>query len=179
MTCHVDGVEMQISIYQMFRNAGSKMAELATWDELVAGTACPLCAPREKYTEYIYFVSKLSASSLYLSRNQHYRGTVSLIYDGPHAVKISQLTTQQWHDFADDMRRVDAAIQQVFKPDHINVESLGNSVPHLHVHFIPRYQSDPRWRHPIWTTERKDMPNVTLSEDAYAQLAHDINQELA
>lgn len=155
------------------------MADLAAWDELVVGTACPLCAPREKYTEYIHFVRTLSVSSLYLSSSQIYRGTVSLIYDGPHAVKISQLSAQQWHDFAEDIWRVEAAVQQAFKPDHINVESLGNSVPHLHFHFIPRYQSDPRWRHPVWMTERKDMPNVTLSADEYAQLAANLNQALA
>jgi diadenosine tetraphosphate (Ap4A) HIT family hydrolase len=104
---------------------------------------------------------------------------VSLIYDGPHAVKISQLSAQQWHDFAEDIRRVEAAVQHVFTPDHINVECLGNSVPHLHFHFIPRYQSDPRWRHPVWMTERKDMLNVTLNADEYAQLADSLNQTLA
>lgn len=154
------------------------MAELAPWAELVAGRACPLCSPRAKYTEFIYFVRKLSVSSLYLSRNQAYQGTCSLIYDMQHAVSISALTAGQWRDFADDLQRAERAIQQVFKPDHLNIEGLGNSVPHLHFHIVPRYRSDPRWGSPIWMTEREQMADVRLDEQAYVWLALDIDQAL-
>lgn len=155
------------------------MSELAAWDELIVGKNCPLCAPRERYTEFIYFVKKLSISTIYLSKNQAYRGTVALVFDGSHTVSISQLTEQQWQQFSADIRVTEAAVQQAFTPDHINVESLGNSVPHLHFHLIPRYKSDARWGHPIWTTERKDMPDLRLAEYEYAALAATLNQTTA
>jgi diadenosine tetraphosphate (Ap4A) HIT family hydrolase len=50
----------------------------------------------------------------------------------------------------------------VTQPDHINVESLGNVVPHLHWHIIPRYVDDPRWGMPIWTTPLSAMPDARL-----------------
>ena len=52
-------------------------------------------------------------------------------------------------------------VTRAFQPDHVNLECLGNTVPHLHVAIIPRYRSDPRWGHPIWTTSRAEMPKRT------------------
>jgi diadenosine tetraphosphate (Ap4A) HIT family hydrolase len=34
-------------------------------------------------------------------------------------------------------------VQQVFNPAKLNVLMLGNSVPHLHAHIVPRYLDDP------------------------------------
>ena len=48
------------------------------------------------------------------------------------------------------------------RPDHVNVESLGNVVPHLHWHIIPRYVGDARWGMPIWTTRSSAMPDHRL-----------------
>lgn len=42
-------------------------------------------------------------------------------------------------------------------PEHINVERLGNTVPHLHWGQLRRYKNDRRWGHPIWTTERSEI----------------------
>ncbi len=30
-------------------------------------------------------------------------------------------------------------------PDKINIAALGNMVPHLHIHIIPRFINDPWW----------------------------------
>jgi len=35
-------------------------------------------------------------------------------------------------------------------PDKINLASLGNQVPHLHWHVIPRFKDDPHWPFAIW-----------------------------
>jgi diadenosine tetraphosphate (Ap4A) HIT family hydrolase len=36
-----------------------------------------------------------------------------------------------------------AAVVAVTRPDHANIESLGNVVPHLRWHIVPRYVADP------------------------------------
>ncbi|EQC51932.1 HIT domain-containing protein [Bacteriovorax sp. DB6_IX] len=38
-------------------------------------------------------------------------------------------------------------------PDKINVASLGNVVPQLHIHVLARYQNDRAWPGPIWGTQ--------------------------
>jgi diadenosine tetraphosphate (Ap4A) HIT family hydrolase len=46
---------------------------------------------------------------------------------------------------------VGRALQDVFAPIKINYNVLGNSVPHLHTHIVPRYADDPRpgWPFPF------------------------------
>jgi len=42
------------------------------------------------------------------------------------------------------------ALIRVVEPDKINVASLGNRVPHVHWHVIPRFLDDPHFPNPIW-----------------------------
>jgi len=48
----------------------------------------------------------------------------------------------------------EAALREVMTPDKINLASLGNVVPHLHWHVIPRFADDPHFPNPVWG-ERK------------------------
>lgn len=154
------------------------MADLAKWDDLVNGRNCPLCLPRPNISETAYFVRKFGASSLYLSREQTYRGAVMLVYDLKHVARVDQLSASEWSDFAAEIQMAQAAIFRTFNPDHVNVECLGNMVPHLHFHVIPRYMTDDRWRGPIWMTNQSDMPSKVLDESAYIEMARAINNEL-
>ena len=47
-------------------------------------------------------------------------------------------------------------LRAVLQPDKINVASLGNVVPHLHWHVVPRYRDDPHFPDPIWGSRRRD-----------------------
>jgi diadenosine tetraphosphate (Ap4A) HIT family hydrolase len=76
-----------------------------------------------------------------------------LVLDLRHAVRPDQLSAEEWTVFCADLHKAETAIARVAKPDHINVVSLGNVVPHLHWHIVPRYRTDPRWGGPIWPEE--------------------------
>ena len=41
-------------------------------------------------------------------------------------------------------------LMQHYKGDKLNVASLGNMVPQLHLHHIVRYQHDSVWPNPVW-----------------------------
>jgi len=123
---------------------------------------CPLCAPRPPSNEYWELIARLSVSSLYLSANQTYRGQCQLIFDLRHAAHLDALTIEEWRAMADDLYRSQRAVVAVARPDHMNVESLGNVVAHLHWHIIPRYKNDPRWGQPIWTTPLESMIDTRL-----------------
>ena len=41
-------------------------------------------------------------------------------------------------------------IVRELRPDKVNLASLGNVVPHLHWHVIPRWRDDPWFPQPIW-----------------------------
>lgn len=43
-------------------------------------------------------------------------------------------------------------LKNLFHPDKLNIASLGNIVPQLHIHIIARYINDPAWPNPVWNT---------------------------
>lgn len=49
----------------------------------------------------------------------------------------------------------EAALRQLYLPQKINLASLGNLVPHLHWHVIPRFVDDPHFPAPIWAATRR------------------------
>ena len=53
---------------------------------------------------------------------------------------------------------VELAIRETLSPDKINLASLGNAVPHLHWHIIPRFINDKHFPSPIWVTPRHETP---------------------
>ena len=50
---------------------------------------------------------------------------------------------------------VEAALRELMRPDQINLASLGNVVPHLHWHVIPRFRDDSRFPDPVWAPPRR------------------------
>jgi diadenosine tetraphosphate (Ap4A) HIT family hydrolase len=45
---------------------------------------------------------------------------------------------------------VEEVLRNLLRPDKVNLASLGNAVPHLHWHVIPRFRDDPHFPNPIW-----------------------------
>lgn len=41
-------------------------------------------------------------------------------------------------------------LENLFKPDKLNVAALGNMVPQLHLHHVARFKNDAAWPAPIW-----------------------------
>lgn len=131
---------------------------------------CPFDAPRPTSSEHWDFVAALSISSLYLSANQTYRGYSLLIFDPRHAVRLDQLTAQEWQAYSADLRVAHDALVEAVRPDHVNVELLGNVISHLHWHLVPRRRDDARWGGPIWTTSASEMAHTRLAPEERAAL---------
>lgn len=47
---------------------------------------------------------------------------------------------------------VEAALRELLHPDKVNLASLGNQVPHLHWHVIPRFADDKHFPDPVWAS---------------------------
>jgi diadenosine tetraphosphate (Ap4A) HIT family hydrolase len=151
---------------------------LAPWSELQLGRGCPLCAPRPAVNEFSYFVCKLTVSSLYLARNQAYLGTCTIVYDPRHVTRPSELDVESWRQFSADTRAAEVAISRTFRPDHVNLQCLGNTVPHLHIGIVPRYRSDPQWGHPIWTVTGNRTADAPMNDEGCERLARMLRQAI-
>ena len=60
----------------------------------------------------------------------------------------------------------EAALREVMQPDKINLASLGNVVPHVHWHVIPRYENDPHFPNPVWGAKLRSTPRAAPSDMA-------------
>jgi diadenosine tetraphosphate (Ap4A) HIT family hydrolase len=154
------------------------MSESDDWTARVSGTGCPLCAPRQASNDQWDLIAPLSMSSLYLAKNQTYRGQCQLIFDPRHAARLDQLDPDEYAAFSRDLLASHNAVSRAMRPDHMNVESLGNVVPHLHWHIIPRRVGDPQWGMPIWTNPLSAMPDHRLAERERATLIDTIRAAL-
>jgi diadenosine tetraphosphate (Ap4A) HIT family hydrolase len=60
--------------------------------------------------------------------------------------------------------RVELALREVLKPAKVNVASLGNVVPHLHWHVIPRFTDDAHFPSPVWAAPARQTAEAVLAE---------------
>jgi diadenosine tetraphosphate (Ap4A) HIT family hydrolase len=59
-----------------------------------------------------------------------------------HAVELHDLSNAQVESFVRDARKVSSALSKVTNAVKLNYEIHGNTLPHLHMHFFPRYAGD-------------------------------------
>jgi len=99
-----------------------------------------------------------------LVNDAHYPGFCRVIWRA-HIQEMTDLTATNRALLMDVVWQVEAAIREVMQPRKINVASLGNAVPHLHWHVIPRYTDDMHFPNPIWG-------QVERSTNAHSQQRH-------
>jgi diadenosine tetraphosphate (Ap4A) HIT family hydrolase len=137
------------------------------WEALVAGQNCPACAEvasDEPSNVEGYWVADLDMSRLRLAANQYVKGYCVLLCRR-HVREPYQLSREEYGLFFEDMMRVGEALERVFSSMKMNFQILGNAVPHLHVHVLPRYYGDPAPHRPL----DPGAEQVFLSPDEYAQ----------
>jgi diadenosine tetraphosphate (Ap4A) HIT family hydrolase len=64
-------------------------------------------------------------------------------------VELHELSEAAAQAFMRDVRRVSRALVAATPSVKLNYEIHGNTVPHLHMHFFPRYPGDPFEGKPI------------------------------
>ena len=66
-------------------------------------------------------------------------------------------------------------LAQMFDAKKVNYELLGNQVPHIHWHLIPRLKGDPDPLKPVWCVPHEP---VRLPVDQLADLVHRLRSAL-
>jgi diadenosine tetraphosphate (Ap4A) HIT family hydrolase len=83
-------------------------------------------------------------------------GYATVVFRGRHAADLADLTDEELAGYWSDVRVAALALRTVFAPVHLNYSVLGNEVPHLHTHVLPRYALDPAPLRPlppdVWDT---------------------------
>lgn len=98
-----------------------------------------------------FFITNLALSQVRLSYNAAFPW-VLLIPARESVTEIIDLTPEDQQILIQEISHASNVMRGLFQPDKLNVASLGNVVPQLHVHIIARYKADKAWPNPVWNT---------------------------
>lgn len=121
--------------------------------------ACPLCAPAAEDVLW-----RDDRARVILVDDADYPGFCRVIWHA-HIREMTDLAETDRLHLMRVVLRVERAVRDVLRPRKVNLASLGNQVPHLHWHVIPRFADDPHYPDAIWAARRRD-PRVSAADKA-------------
>lgn len=87
--------------------------------------------------------------------DEHYAGFCRVIVNR-HVEEMSDLEPIERRRVMKTVFAVETGLRELMRPDKINLASLGNQVPHVHWHIVPRFRDDAHFPAPIWATPVRD-----------------------
>ena len=102
-------------------------------------------------------IADLEASRIFLHEDQFFPGYVLLVLRR-HATELYELSASERRTLIEEVSQVAGALARVFRPVKMNYELLGNQVPHIHWHLVPRLSTDPEPHAPIWRVAHEPAP---------------------
>ena len=118
--------------------------------------ACVMCGTYGRSDGPLH-IADLALSRVFLHEDQFFPGYVLLVLRR-HVTELYDLPAPQRAALMEEVSRVAQALARSFHPVKMNYELLGNLVPHIHWHLVPRLATDPGLRAPIWTVEHQAAP---------------------
>ena len=103
-------------------------------------------------------------SDAYLQRADIQRGYTISIWRGRHVAEPTELEPDEASAYWLEVLRVAGGLGSQLQPVKMNYDLLGNSLPHLHTHLVPRYADDPR---PGWPFPFPEAEPPPIEEEAF------------
>ncbi|ASJ26179.1 HIT family protein [Laribacter hongkongensis] len=113
--------------------------------------SCELCAP----SPFPVLFADTRLSVVLVTDTPDYPAFCRVVWRG-HVREMTDLSAADRAYLMDWVFRTEAALRTVLAPDKINLASLGNVVPHLHWHVIPRFADDAHFPAPVWAARARD-----------------------
>lgn len=105
-----------------------------------------------------YFVCELETGYVVLGDHQRFKG-YTLFLCKNHATELHQLPHDFKMKYLEEMSLVAEAVYNIYKPEKMNYELLGNGDSHIHWHLFPRVEGDTPIKGPVWWLPREEMWN--------------------
>lgn len=91
-----------------------------------------------------------------------FAGVYRVIWNA-HVAEFSDLAPTDQRSCMQAVAAVERVLRDVLQPAKINLASLGNVVPHLHWHVIPRFDWDSRYPAPAWAAPAREVASELSS----------------
>jgi len=111
--------------------------------------SCPLCHPLNEILLW-------RDTTLRIIRvdDPDYPGFCRVILNR-HVKEMTDLPPEERAHLMQAVFVVEGALRELMQPDKVNLAELGNQLPHLHWHVIPRFTDDAHFPDPVWAVARR------------------------
>jgi len=134
---------------------------------------CFYCQKSEQLYDLMIEIAELEASTVFLFKEQTYRGRCLVAYKG-HVNELFELADEERNAFMKDVARVAKAMNAAFSPAKVNYGAYSDKLAHLHFHLVPKYEGGPSYG----STFEMNPQKVYLSDDEYSALIQKVKDNL-
>lgn len=113
-----------------------------------------------------------------LLENTPFKGFCRVVLN-KHVKEMTDLPESEQHALMRIVFKVEHVLRELFRPEKINLASLGNKTPHIHWHVTPRFVEDMTFPDSIWSAPHRPQPNASLSDDELSQLRTALDAHLS
>jgi diadenosine tetraphosphate (Ap4A) HIT family hydrolase len=116
----------------------------------MAGQDCPMCGAQDKGDNaFSVWVFTGDVAEVRLERRSRLPGYCTVTWRHGHVAEPTDLDPGQASQYWAEVLQAGRAVRALFNPVKMNYMTLGNTVPHLHTHVLPRYHGDPAPAGPV------------------------------
>ncbi len=101
---------------------------------------CLYCRQDQRLHDLMIEIAPLSASTLYLFKEQSHPGRCVVAYNG-HVNELFELPDAELIRYTQDVARAARAIKAAVNAKKINYGAYSDKLPHLHMHLVPKFGS--------------------------------------
>ena len=116
----------------------------------------------KKFEKTTHYITDLKLCQVRLQDNRKFPW-IMLIPKRKGVGQILDLNRKDQIQLMDEIQYCSKIMKKNFKCVNLNVEKVGNIVPQLHIHIIPRHKKDPTWPLSIWVIKGKPYTKVALA----------------
>lgn len=118
------------------------------------------------------FITDLKVCKVLLMNNSNFPWLI-LVPMQENIVEIYDLSDADYTQAMLEIRKVAKAFAEITGADKMNVATLGNVVPQLHIHIIARFKNDAAFPKPVWSV---DLPASPYSDIKAQQVIEEIKE---
>lgn len=134
---------------------------------------CMYCMEDERRDNLMIEIAQLGVSTVFLFKEQTYRGRCNVVYKD-HVKELFHLDEQELASYMNDVKKVAEAVDKAFEPNKINYGAYGDTLHHLHMHIVPKYEGKENWG----STFEMNPGQTHLTEEEYQEVIEKLKKYL-
>ncbi|HXV68243.1 MAG TPA: HIT family protein [Nitrospira sp.] len=135
---------------------------------------CPACSGTWPRADH--FIIDLGLSRVYLHDDQFFPGWTVVVFQR-HATELFHLAPTERIQLLEEVNVVAKTVAHIYQARKVNYELLGNQLPHIHWHIIPRLATDPAPLEPVWRVQHEPVsrsgPELQAAIQLLSQALHE------